>query len=140
MVILKYIKSAIVRTKWHDTLNDATRKAPVFIKRNSDSLCLMNVNFLMDMLENFSLNVTKTINDDGTVTFSCNELGISKTVPDTDRAVKLFAQDIWEYAENFYKDYGYWSKVISKKSHIPYVMKILMMYSPENIADIIELN
>ena len=47
------------------------------------------------------------------------------------------AKEILEYAEDFYKEFNYWSIAENRKSHIPYVFKALIVDDIQKIGDLI---
>jgi len=49
----------------------------------------------------------------------------------------LLAQDIKEYAEDYYDNFQQWYMSTNRKSHLPYVFKVLIMDNIEEIAELV---
>jgi hypothetical protein len=77
----------------------------------------------------------KYIEDDNSVTLPLNELDLVENgITENDAKMKL-AEDILEYAEDYYSDFDYWKKAPNRKNHIPYVLKALILQDVNKIGE-----
>ena len=121
------LKATDVRKNWSLTLDSVVRERPAYIKRTHDSIAMMDVSTLNDLLIGYQFVAKKYQEDDGSITLSLVDIDIVANAPDETSAKKRLAAYIKEYAEEFYDEYEYWSKAPNRKAHIPYVFKALTL-------------
>ena len=73
---------------------------------------------------------------DGSITFSAADLDIVVNDISEETAKRRMAEDIKEYAEEFYSEYALWSKAPNCQVHIPYVFKALTLDTDEVLRNI----
>ena len=131
------INATKVRNEWSSVVESVIREKPAFIKKTRDYLFLSDMDVLEKILSAYSFNARILTEDDGSVTLSLDEIGLTENAPDLSSAVSALAGAILEYSEDYYKEFSYWSRG-SGKSHIPYVLKALMLNDIKKIGDLIE--
>jgi len=65
-------------------------------------------------------------------------LDLAENAPTEAEARKLLGKSILDYAEDFYKEFSLWSAAPNRKSHIPYVLKALIINDAVMIGEAIE--
>ena len=128
-----------VRKNWSSVIDEATYEKPVFIKRNRNQLCLVNLELIKDSLSSFTFTASMTTNENESVTLTSNEFGISETGENLSVAKNLLSESILKYANNFYNDFSYWSAIPNRKLQIPYVIKAIIEAKAENIRQILTI-
>ena len=113
-----------VRKDWSRVLDSVTRRRPAFIKRTHDNVVLASTESLSAMLSYVRYETTIFQEDDGSITL--------------ESAKKSLANDIEEYAEEYYANYERYSVSPNRRAHLPYVMKALIADSPKELEDAIE--
>ena len=131
------INATTARNKWSSVIESVIREKPAFIKKTRDYLFLSDIDILEKILSAYSFRARILPEDDGTVTLSLDEIGLTENAPDLPGAVSALASAILEYSEDFYKEFAYWSRG-SGKSHIPYILKALILNDTKKIGDLIE--
>ena len=131
------INATKVRNEWSSVVESVIREKPAFIKKTRDYLFLTDMNILEKILSAYSFHARILPEDDSTVTLSLDEIGLTENAPDLSGAVSALAAAILEYSEDFYKEFAYWSRG-GGKSHIPYVLKALILNDINKIGDLIE--
>jgi len=131
------INATKVRNEWSSVVESVIREKPAFIKKTRDYLFLSDMNILEKILSAYSFNARILTENDGTVTLSLDEIGLAENAPDLSGAVSALAGAILEYSEGYYKEFSYWSRG-SGKSHIPYVLKALILNDIKKIGDLIK--
>lgn len=96
---------------------------------------LTDAHSVENLLEGYSFTAKRFVEDDTSITLSLNELDIVENGVSEEDAKKKLAQAILDYAEDFYKDYSYWSSAPNRKSHIPYVFKVLALDDTQKIIE-----
>ena len=124
-----------VRKGWSEVVDKVVHEKLQFIKRTGDYLMLSDVRFLSTLLEVYNFSADKYTEDDGSVTLSLNEIDLIENGKNEEEARHKLAKAILEYAENFYRDFNYWSSAQNRKSHIPYVFKALILEKAVKIGE-----
>jgi len=131
------INATKARNDWSSVVESVIREKPAFIKKTRDYLFLSDMDVLKKILSVYSFHAKILPEDDGTITLSLDEIGLIENAPDLPDAVSALSAAILEYSEDFYKEFSYWSRG-SGKSHIPYVIKALILNDINKIGDLIE--
>ena len=125
------------RNEWSTVVDTVIREKPQFIKRTRDYMMLSNMDTLEELLAIYSFHAEVFFEDDGSVTISLDEIDLVENGVDEHEAHLKLAKAILEYAEDYYKEFAYWSRG-SRKAHIPYVFKALIINDVEKIGGLIE--
>jgi hypothetical protein len=64
-------------------------------------------------------------------------MNLAENAADLPDAISKLAHAILEYAEDYYREFHYWSRG-SRKPHIPFVFKALILGDAEKIGGMIE--
>lgn len=131
------LNSTDVRKDFSAIVDKAVREKPQFIKRTRDYMILSDVHFFETLLEGYSFTAERFVEDDASITLSLNEFDIVENGVSEEEAKTKLAQAILDYAEDFYKDFSYWGSAPNRKSHIPYVFKVLALDDAEKIGELI---
>lgn len=126
-----------VRRDWSSVMEIAVREKPQFIKRTRDYMVLADVKLMENLLSAYRFTADKFTEDDGSITLSLNEIDLIESGKTEKVARLLMGKAVLEYAEDFYKDFTVWSSAPNRKSHIPYVLKALIIDDPKKIGDMI---
>lgn len=129
------INATEVRKEWSSVVDSVVRDKPTFIKRTRDKMWLSNLDTMEEILDAYSFTAEKFLDDAGTVTLSLNEIDLIENAPTEAEAKKLLAKSIMEYAEEYYKNYSFYSKAPNRKKHIPYVFKALITDDIEKLEE-----
>lgn len=73
--------------------------------------------------------------ENGSVTASLNELDLVVNAESQAAAIYTLAEEIMEYAEDFYKEFEYWSTAPNRKDHISYVLETLSLRDVKQLAE-----
>ena len=127
-----------VRRNWSEVTDRVIREKPQFIKRTRDCMVLTDVKLFESLLAVYHMTADIFIEDDGSITLSLRELDLAENAPTEAEARKLLGESILDYAEDFYKEFQLWSVAPNRKSHIPYVLKALVINDAGMIGDAVE--
>ena len=131
------INATKARNDWSSVVDSVIRDKPAFIKKTRDYLFLSDMDVLEKILSAYSFHAEAIIEDDGSVTLSLDEIDLAENASDMPGAVSAMARAILEYSEDYYKEFTYWSRG-SRKQHIPYIFKALMLNDVGKIGDLIK--
>ena len=97
---------------------------------------ISDINIVENLLEAYKFTARKYVEEDGSITLGLNEIDLAENGKDEEEAVKLMAEAILEYSEDYYNDFDFWAKGW-RKAHIPYVLKALILNDTEKIGGLI---
>jgi hypothetical protein len=132
---MNIISATDARKDWSLLIDSAVHDRPQIIRRTRDYVLLTEIHLLEDILSAYKFTAEKYLEDDNSVTLSLNELDLVENgISEEDAKIKL-AEDILEYAEEFYDDFDYWKKAPNRKKHVPYVLKALILQDVNKIGE-----
>ncbi len=138
MNIMFTLNATDVRRDWSAVLDSAIREKPQFIKRTRDFMVLADIKFLENLLLAYRFTADRFQEEDGSITLSLNEIDLLENAKTEKEARELLGKSILSYAEDFYNEFTLWSIAPNRKSHIPYVLKALIIDNAGKIGDSIE--
>ena len=131
------INATDARNEWSTVVDSVMREKPRFIKRTRDYMMLSDIRLIESLLSAYTFTAIILNETDGSVTLSLNEIDLVENAINLEEAVTKLAKGIVEYAEDFYNDFAYWATG-SRKSHIPYVIKALIINDVHRIGGLIQ--
>ena len=131
------INSTTVRNEWSSVVESVIREKPAFIKRTRDYMFLSDISVVESLLSAYSFHAEIMNEDDGSVTLALDEIDLVENAADLPEAYNKLAVAILEYAQDYYKEFAYWSRG-DRKSHIPFVFKALILDDVDKIGGLIE--
>jgi len=131
------INATTARNEWSSIVESVIREKPAIIKKTRDYLFFSNMNILENILSAYSFHAVTMIEDDGSVTISLDEIDLAENALDIKEATSRLARAILEYSEDYYNEFSYWSRG-SRKTHVPYVFKALILNDVDKIGDLIK--
>ena len=135
---IDYMKSASeVRKEWSSTIDTALREHPVFIQRTRDNLILLDIATLRLAFENLRFELILYPEKDGSVTLVESHLDLVENAANKDSGIDQMIHALRDYACDFYSEFALWSKAPNRKSHIPYILKVLSSTDDEIREDIV---
>ncbi len=93
------------------------------------------VAILSEMLSNFTFSCESSVEEDGSVTLSLNEMDLVDNAPTFEKAKVEMGNDILEYAKEYYENFQMYYHAPNRKAHFPYVMKALFIYDGIKIGE-----
>lgn len=138
MIDMFTLNATDVRRDWSLVIDDVVREKPKFIKRTRDYMILSDLNLFENILTVYKFTAQKFIEDDGSVTLSLNEIDLIENASTEAEAKLALAQAILQYAQDYYNEFQLWSTAPNRKSHIPYVLKALIIDDAQKIGDSIQ--
>lgn len=133
-----FIKNATdVRKEWGSVIDTVVREKPVFVKRSRDIIYLLNQNNINQLLSNYNFTAKEFMESDGSITLSLNEIDIIANALSHEEALNKLAFELTEYAEEYYSDFEYWYASMNRKSHYPYILRVLSLDDKEKLKELI---
>ena len=126
-----------VRKEWSTVIDNTIREKPQFIRRTRDYMMLADIDFLIMLLEPYKFTANRFKEKDGSITLELNEIDLVINAENEEAAKLKLAEEILEYAEDFYNEFNVWSLAPNRKSHVPYVFKVLILDDINKIGELI---
>lgn len=126
-----------VRKEWSTVIDNTIREKPQFIRRTRDYMMLADIEFLEILLEPYKFTAKKLKEKDKSITLVLNEIDLVVNAETEEEAITKLAEEILEYAEDFYNEFNIWSVAPNRKAHIPYVFKVLILDDIKKIEELI---
>jgi hypothetical protein len=127
-----------VRKEWSAVCDSVIREKPQFIKRTRDYMMLSDLSVIEAMLEKYTFHAESFIEEDGSVTLGLDEIDLAENGIDEADAIRKLAAGILDYSEDYFNEFQYWYSSKNRKSHLPYVMKALIINDIEVLGGLIE--
>ena len=137
MLTSSIISSTDARRGWSSVVDSVLREKPAFIRRTRDYIFLSDLAVLESLLQAYTFSAAKFIEEDGSITLSLDQMDLVENAGSEQDALRNLSSAVLEYAEDYYNEFAYWSRG-DRKSHIPYVIKALILNDPEKIGGLIE--
>lgn len=131
-------QATAVRKKWSAVCDSVIHEKPKFIKRTRDKMWFSNLETISEILEAYYFTAMRYIEGDNSVTLSLNEIDLVENGKDEKEARLNMGRAILEYALDYYNEYEMYSHSPSRKKHIPYIFKALIIDNPEKIGDMLQ--
>lgn len=132
------LNSTDVRKEWGEFIDVVVRKKPQFVKRTRDHIMAVNLEMMVDLLKAYELTANVFTEEDGTVTMSLNEIDIVVNGKDKEEAKYFLIEDLIEYAVQYMNEFELWFSAPNRKPHFPYILKILLSNTKEDIGGYIK--
>ena len=138
MIEMFTMNATDVRKNWSEISEKAIREKPQFIKKTRDYMMLSSMEFINELLSDYTFSAEEYKERDGSITLSLNELDLVENAATEEEAVSALSEAILEYAVDFYKEFNLWSTDSNRKKEIPYVFKALVLDDAKNIGECIK--
>lgn len=132
------LNSSDVRKDWSSVMDSVIRQKPAFIQRTRDRMILCTTETISQLVTDLRYDARQFVEDDGSITLSLIDMDIVANGKTPEDAKQILAQDIKDYAEDYYSDFELYSKAANRKAHLPYVLKALLAKSTKEVEEAIE--
>ncbi|MCD5406341.1 MAG: hypothetical protein LRZ99_01450 [Desulfotomaculum sp.] len=105
----------------------------VFIKQNQDLLVFFPVSQLEVLLDAYKFKVNFFREDDHSVTATIENFDLIINAIDENAAKKKLAEELSEYAHEYFNEFQLYYQTPNRHSQLPYVLKVLFQ---KNLSDI----
>lgn len=107
---------------------------PVLIRRGArQEAVLVSREDLDALLQSFTLRPQVLHEDDGSVTITVDELDWAVNAASVEEAVSALVADLRQYAEDYLERTSLFLRAPNRRSHFPYVLKIVLARDEEEV-------
>lgn len=114
-----------VRESFSAYLDDVIRKSPQAIRRHRDSFITMSPEHINAMLDHLSFTLAYDNEEDGSLSGTLEEVGISANAPDLQSLKDTLANYLLDYAEDYMSQFTRYFLSPNRRAHFPYIMKAI---------------
>ena len=126
-----------VRKDWGRFIDTLVREKPQFVKRSRDTIFAASLDTLIEIVKPYKFTAMLFKEEDGSITASLNEVDIAINGKSQDEVITNLAENLVEYAEEYYIDYNLYSASPNRKSHLPYILNVLIQKNTEKVRELI---
>lgn len=131
-----YMKQATeVRKEWSSYCDSIVHDKPQFVKRTRDKMCFSSFDTMLDILSVYVFHAERFYEEDGSITLSLIEIDLVENAKTEEETLQLMAKSILEYSLEYYENYKMYSNSSNRKSHVPYVLKTLLLGNVQEIGE-----
>ncbi|MDW7674905.1 MAG: exoribonuclease R [Bacillota bacterium] len=113
---------------------------PTIIKRKkAEEVLVLRVDLQKMLLSHFSLKPEIISEDDKSITLSLDQLEIYINGSTLDEAIKSLVEDLKFYAQDYIQRSQLFLHAPNRRSHFPYVLRVLLCNNDEEIRNLLEL-
>lgn len=133
------INSTEARKNWSSFLDSVIRGRPQAIKRNRDFIFALNERQLRQLVIGYTFKVLLDEDPEEQVWIAELEgFDIVAHGKNKDEALQDLSNQLWDYANEYFRDFETMFAAPNRKNHFPYVLNVFLHDSQEQIRDLLE--
>lgn len=126
-----------VRRDWGKFIDTIVHDKPKIVKRNRDLFLSLSIQQVMVLLKNFSFKAQYLKENDGTVTATLHNFDLVVNEKDEISAKKALAQELIDYAKDYFNDFQLYFNAPNRQPHFPYILLVLMQEDLDGVINLI---
>ncbi|MHB9010420.1 MAG: exoribonuclease R [Carboxydocellales bacterium] len=125
-------------SSWYNTVYNSSK--PMIIKRNQrEEVLVLRTDLQKMLLANYSLIPEFLREDDGSTTLALDQLEIYVNGETTEDAINEFIEELKIYANDFIERSQLFLNAPNRRSHFPYILRVLLCDTNEEIRSLLEI-
>ncbi len=137
-MFMQTINATEVRKEFSLFIDTVVREKPVVIKRNRDHVLSISLEHTVNLLADYRLHMNVFQEEDGSITVTLNELDLIINTMNKGEFKNLMAQEILDYAEDYFEQFNLYYNSPNRQKHFPYVLKAILANNLEEVAGFID--
>lgn len=134
---MQTINATEVRNNFSFYIDTVVREKPIAFKRNRDVLLLLSDQIVKDLLKDLSFQVELT-KEAGIIVGTIDGFDLVAQGKTEQEVIRNLAEDLLEYAQDYMNDFKLFYNAPNRKDHYPYVLKILLTSTIDEIIGFID--
>lgn len=135
---MQTINATEVRKEFSQFIDTVVREKPVVIKRNRDYVLSISLEQTVNLLADYHFHMNVFNEEDSSITATLNELDLIINTMDKDNLKNLMAQEILDYAEDYFEQFNLYYNSPNRQKHFPYVLKAILANNIGDVAGFID--
>jgi antitoxin YefM len=134
------VKSGTFRQNFSEYFDAVVRTGPKVVNRHRDHIMMLNLDHVAAIVGDFKLHATVEQDETGEYIASSVEIEDMFATGDTvEEALLSLSNDLIEYSHDYLSDsFTLYFNAPNRRRHFPYVMKVMMQNSPEDVLRLID--
>ncbi|NLB88279.1 MAG: hypothetical protein GX790_03505 [Syntrophomonadaceae bacterium] len=137
-MFVQTINATDVRKDFSQFIDTVVREKPLVIKRNRDYILSISLEQSINLLSDFRFHMNIFNEDDGSITATLEELDLIINTKDGSNLKRLMAEEILDYAEDYFEQFKLYYNSPNRQKHFPYVLKVILANNIEEVASFID--
>ena len=127
-----------VRREWGKFIDTVVHLKPGLVKRNRDCFLSLSINHVMALLIDKTFKARFTTEGDYTVTATLDNFDLVVNEKDEASARRALAEELVEYANDYFNDFQLYYNSLNRQPHFPYVLKVLIQNDINGVVGLID--
>ncbi|MEK4140084.1 hypothetical protein [Paenibacillus sp. FSL L8-0333] len=137
MFVESILNATEVRANFGSFIDDVIRHKPQFVKRNRDVIASFSVQQLKQLLEAYEFTI-EFEEKNGVFTGSIEQIEDIECEAESLRELrKDLAEQLVDYAHQYYDSYSEYNAAPNRKSHAPYILRVLLYNDVSEVAKLL---
>lgn len=133
------MNSTTVRNHFSEFVDNVVRDKPQFMKRNRDLISFFSEEQLNSLLEKYQFHVKVEKDEDGSFNVMDEKFDLIGWGDTPEEALNDFAEQLIEYAQEYYEDFAMYFQSPNRRPHYPYILHVLSKNSVNEVRTIIHV-
>ncbi|KJR98027.1 MAG: hypothetical protein VR68_12120 [Peptococcaceae bacterium BRH_c4a] len=138
MLMQGILNATDVRREWGKFIDTVVHEKPGVVKRNRDCFLSLSINHAMALLKDRTFKARFVTEGDGSVTATLDNFDLVVNEKDETSAKKALAEELVEYANEYFKDFQLYYNSLNRQPHFPYVLKVLIQNDISGVVSLID--
>ncbi len=134
---MQTINATDVRNNFSYYIDTVVREKPIAIKRNRDVLLFLSEQMVKDLVKDLRFQAEIT-NEDGINVGTMIGFDLVVEAESEQEVIQKLAEELLDYAQDYMNDFKLYYNAPNRKSHHPYVLKVLLASTIEEIIGFID--
>ncbi len=136
MIYMQTINATEVRNNFSFYIDTVIREKPIAVKRNRDVLLVFSDQIVKDLVRDLTFQAVLS-HEDGTIVGTIDGFDLVVEGKSEQEVIRKLAEDLLEYAQDYVNDFKLFYNAPNRKSHYPYVLKVLLASAIDEIIGFI---
>ncbi|MTI82304.1 MAG: hypothetical protein FH756_00070 [Firmicutes bacterium] len=137
MLMQGVLNATDVRKEWERFIDNVVHGMPKVVKRNRDYFVSMSLTHILELLKEYSFKAEYLKEDDGTVTATLDNFDLVVNSNDETSARRALAEELVEYAQEYFNEYQFYYNSPNRQHHFPYIMAVLLQDDLDGVINLI---
>lgn len=127
------VNATQVRAHFSEFIDNVVRDKPQFMKRSRDVIYSFSENQIQLLLEQYQFHVNVEQDEDASYNVTDDKFDLIGWGNTKEEAIIDFAEQLVDYAEEYYQEFALYSLAPNRKHHFPYILHILTKHSIDEV-------
>jgi|GEM_PF-1359643 len=137
-MFMKLLNASDVRSDFSTFVDTVVRERPMVFKRNRDHVLSISIEQANSLLESYRFKAVLVPEEDGSTTITLEGFDLVANAPDLNQAMIKMAEELIDYAQDYFDQFALYFKSANRKKHFPYVMKVALAEGIQEVAGFID--